>query len=46
MRVCLVMMRVCLVITLEEAGLITKIDEYFNPAELEPLLDSGREMEG
>ena len=34
--------RVCLVITLGEAGLITKIDEYFNPAELAPLLGSGK----
>ena len=34
-------MRVCLVIKLGEGGLINKIDEYFNPAELEPLLGSG-----
>ncbi len=38
-------MRVCLVITLGESGLITKIDEYFNPAELEPLLSSGKRRE-
>jgi ketosteroid isomerase-like protein len=34
-------MRVCLVIKLGANGLINKIDEYFNPAELEPLLGSG-----
>ena len=31
-------LRVCLVIKLGANGLITKIDEYFDPAELEPLL--------
>lgn len=31
-------MRVCLVIKVGEGGLINRIDEYFNPAELEPLL--------
>jgi len=31
-------LRVCIVIKLGANGLITKIDEYFNPAELEPLL--------
>ena len=31
-------MRVCLVIKLGANGLINRIDEYFNPAELEPLL--------
>ncbi|GFG50453.1 DUF4440 domain-containing protein [Mycolicibacterium agri] len=31
-------MRVCLVIKVAENGLINRIDEYFNPAELEPLL--------
>ena len=31
-------MRVCLVIKLGASGLINRIDEYFDPAELEPLL--------
>jgi ketosteroid isomerase-like protein len=31
-------MRVCLVIKVADNGLINRIDEYFNPAELEPLL--------
>jgi ketosteroid isomerase-like protein len=31
-------LRVCIVIKLGADGLITKIDEYFDPAELEPLL--------
>ena len=31
-------MRVCIVIKVGTNGLITKIDEYFDPAELEPLL--------
>jgi ketosteroid isomerase-like protein len=31
-------MRVCLVIKLGANGLINRIDEYFDPAELEPLL--------
>jgi ketosteroid isomerase-like protein len=31
-------MRVCLVVKLGTNGLITRIDEYFDPAELEPLL--------
>jgi ketosteroid isomerase-like protein len=31
-------LRVCIVIKLRANGLITKIDEYFDPAELEPLL--------
>jgi ketosteroid isomerase-like protein len=31
-------LRVCIVIKLGANGLITKIDEYFDPAELEPLL--------
>jgi ketosteroid isomerase-like protein len=34
-------MRVCLVIKVGANGLITKVDEYFDPAELEPLLGSG-----
>ncbi len=38
-------MRVCLVIALGERGLITKIDEYFDPAELEPLLGPGNRRE-
>ena len=35
-------LRVCLVIKLGTNGLITKIDEYFDPAELGPLFDSGK----
>lgn len=31
-------LRVCIVIKVGSNGLITKIDEYFDPAELEPLL--------
>ena len=31
-------MRVCLVIKVGANGLINRIDEYFDPAELEPLL--------
>jgi hypothetical protein len=31
-------MRVCLVIKLGANGLIDRIDEYFDPAELAPLL--------
>jgi hypothetical protein len=31
-------MRVCLVIKLGANGLINRIDEYFEPAELAPLL--------
>jgi ketosteroid isomerase-like protein len=34
-------MRVCIVIKVGTSGLIDKIDEYFDPAELEPLLRSG-----
>jgi hypothetical protein len=34
-------MRVCIVIKVGTNGLIDKIDEYFDPAELEPLLRSG-----
>jgi len=34
-------LRVCIVIKLGTNGLITKIDEYFDPAELGPLLESG-----
>ena len=34
-------MRVCIVIKVGTKGLITKIDEYFDPKELEPLLRSG-----
>jgi ketosteroid isomerase-like protein len=33
-------MRVCLVIKLGANGLINRIDEYFDPAEIAPLLDS------
>jgi ketosteroid isomerase-like protein len=32
-------MRVCIVIKLNGSGLINRIDEYFDPAELAPLLD-------
>jgi ketosteroid isomerase-like protein len=31
-------LRVCIVIKVGTTGLITKIDEYFDPAQLEPLL--------
>jgi ketosteroid isomerase-like protein len=31
-------LRVCIVIKVGTNGLVTKIDEYFDPAELEPLL--------
>jgi len=34
-------LRVCIVIRVGENGLINKIDEYFDPAELAPLLRSG-----
>jgi len=34
-------MRVCIVIKAGTNGLIDKIDEYFDPAELEPLLRAG-----
>jgi len=34
-------LRVCIVIKVGAGGLITKIDEYFDPAELEPLLRAG-----
>jgi ketosteroid isomerase-like protein len=33
-------MRVCIVITLGANGLISRIDEYFDPAEIAPLLTS------
>ena len=33
-------MRVCIVIKVGADGLITRIDEYFDPAEMAPLLDS------
>ncbi|BBX65897.1 ketosteroid isomerase [Mycobacterium saskatchewanense] len=32
-------MRVCIVIRVGEDGLIARIDEYFDPAEIAPLLD-------
>lgn len=32
-------MRVCMVIKVDADGLITRIDEYFDPADLAPLLD-------
>jgi ketosteroid isomerase-like protein len=34
-------MRVCIVIKVGTSGLINKIDEYFDPTELEPLLRTG-----
>src|ERR1700742_1521196 len=36
----LIAMRVCIVIKVGANGLIKKIDEYFDPAEIEPLLES------
>jgi ketosteroid isomerase-like protein len=33
-------MRVCIVIKVDSTGVITRIDEYFDPAEMAPLLDS------
>jgi hypothetical protein len=33
-------MRVCIVIKLGANGLISRIDEYFDPAEMAPLLGS------
>jgi ketosteroid isomerase-like protein len=33
-------MRVCIVIKLGPNGLISRIDEYFDPAEIDPLLES------
>jgi ketosteroid isomerase-like protein len=33
-------MRVCIVIRVGTNGLIERIDEYFNPAEIAPLIDS------
>jgi ketosteroid isomerase-like protein len=35
-------MRVCIVIKLGANGLISRIDEYFDPAEMAPLLESQR----
>ena len=35
-------MRVCIVIKVGANGLITRIDEYFDPAEMAPLLESER----
>ena len=35
----LIAMRVCIVIKLGTNGLISRIDEYFDPAEIAPLLD-------
>ena len=34
-------LRVCIVVKVATSGLITKIDEYFDPTELEPLLRPG-----
>ncbi|RDH79772.1 nuclear transport factor 2 family protein [Mycolicibacterium moriokaense] len=39
-------MRVCIVIKLGINGLITRIDEYFDPAEIAPLLESTNREEG
>src|ERR1700760_2016976 len=36
----LISMRVCIVIKVGADGLITRIDEYFDPAEIAPLLES------
>lgn len=36
----LISMRVCIVIKVGADGLITRIDEYFDPADIAPLLDS------
>ncbi|OBK14354.1 nuclear transport factor 2 family protein [Mycobacterium asiaticum] len=36
-------MRVCIVIKLDNEGLINRIDEYFDPAEIAPLLGSATE---
>ena len=33
-------MRVCIVIKVDAEGLITRIDEYFDPADMAPLLRS------
>jgi ketosteroid isomerase-like protein len=33
-------MRVCIVIKVDNGGLITRIDEYFDPADMAPLLES------
>jgi ketosteroid isomerase-like protein len=35
-------MRVCIVIKLDNDGLITRIDEYFDPAAMAPLLSADR----
>jgi ketosteroid isomerase-like protein len=32
-------MRVCIVVGVDTDGLITRVDEYFDPADLRPLLD-------
>lgn len=34
-------LRVCIVIKVGADGLIDRIDEYFDPAEIAPLLDTG-----
>ncbi|OSC43200.1 nuclear transport factor 2 family protein [Mycobacterium decipiens] len=38
-------MRVCIVIKLDIGGLINRIDEYFDPAELAPLLRSSTKVD-
>ncbi|UXA09815.1 nuclear transport factor 2 family protein [Mycobacterium sp. SMC-8] len=35
-------MRVCIVIKVDADGMITRVDEYFDPAEIEPLLSTPR----
>jgi ketosteroid isomerase-like protein len=35
-------LRVCIVIKLGSNGLISRVDEYFDPAEIAPLLESSR----
>jgi ketosteroid isomerase-like protein len=39
-------LRVCIVIKVDDRGLITTIDEYFDPAELAPLLRPGERQGG
>lgn len=35
-------MRVCIVVKVDADGLITRVDEYFDPAEIQPLLSAPR----
>ena len=32
-------MRVCIVVKVDDEGLITRIDEYFDPADMAPLME-------